>query len=288
VLFVIPWHEYWIIGTTDTSWNLDLDHPAASRADIDYLLTALNGALSDPLGHDDIVGVYAGLRPLLYGEDDSTSKLSREHAVSTADTGLISVAGGKYTTYRIMAKDAVDLAASRLEADVQRCRTDRLPLLGADGFPECKARCAEFAREVGLPEKSVERLLDRYGSLVVELLALIADRPDLGECLEGAGSYLRVEALYAATHEGALHLDDLLTRRTRISIETEDRGLRAAESICALVAETLAWSPEIRERELSHYRARVAAERESQQQRDDRTADAARLGAPDVRTGGRA
>ena len=288
VLFVIPWYEHWIIGTTDTSWDLDLDHPAASRADIDYLLTTLNGALSDPLGHDDIFGVYAGLRPLLYGEDDATSKLSREHAVSTADSGLISVAGGKYTTYRVMAKDAVDLAASRLEAGVQRCRTDRLPLLGADGFPECKARCAEFAREVGLPEKHVERLLDRYGSLVVELLALIADRPDLGECLEGAGSYLRVEALYAATHEGALHLDDLLTRRTRISIETEDRGLRAAESICELVAETLGWSPEIRERELSHYRARVAAERESQEQRDDRTADAARLGAPDVRTGGRA
>jgi glycerol-3-phosphate dehydrogenase len=287
VLFVIPWHEYWIIGTTDTSWNLDLDHPAASRADIDYLLTALNGALSDPLGHDDIVGVYAGLRPLLYGEDDSTSKLSREHAVSTADTGLISVAGGKYTTYRIMAKDAVDLAASRLEADVQRCRTDRLPLLGADGFPGCKARCAELAREVGLSEERVERLLERYGSLTAELLALIADRPNLGECIDGADGYLRVEALYAATHEGALHLDDLLTRRTRISIETEDRGLRAAESICELVANTLEWNSEARERELSHYRSRVAAERESQEQRDDRTADAARLGAPDVRTSGR-
>ena len=288
VLFVIPWYEHWIIGTTDTNWNLDLDHPAASRADIDYLLATLNGVLSDPLGHDDIVGVYAGLRPLLYGEDDATSKLSREHAVSTADSALISVAGGKYTTYRVMAKDAIDLAVSRLEADVPRCRTDRLPLLGADGFPECKVRCAALAREVGLSEQHVEHLLGRYGSLTVELLTLIADRPDLGECLEGAGSYLRVEALYAATHEGALHLDDLLTRRTRISIETEDRGLRAAESICGLVAETLEWSPEIQERELSHYRARVAAERESQEQRDDRTADAARLGAPDVRTGGRA
>jgi len=119
------------------------------------------------------------------------------------------------------------------------------------------------------------------------LLALIADRPELGEPLEGAPGYLRVEALYAATHEGALHLDDLLTRRTRISIETQDRGLRAAEAVCELVAEALDWGPETRERELSHYRARVAAERESQEQRDDRTADAARLGAPDVRTSGR-
>jgi glycerol-3-phosphate dehydrogenase len=288
VLFVIPWYEHWIIGTTDTSWDLDLDHPAASRADIDYLLTTLNESLSDPLGHDDIVGVYAGLRPLLYGEDDATSQLSREHAVSTADTGLISVAGGKYTTYRVMAKDAVDLAASRLEANVPHCRTDRLPLLGAEGFLDCQARCARLARESGLSEDCVERLLNRYGSLTMELLALIADRPDLGEHLEGGGSYLRVEALYAATHEGALHLDDLLTRRTRISIETEDRGLRAAEAVCELVAETLGWSPEARERELSHYRARVAAERESQEQHDDRTADAARLGAPDVRTSGRA
>jgi len=288
VLFVIPWYEHWIVGTTDTSWNLDLDHPAASRADIDYLLTTLNRVLAHPLGHADIVGVYAGLRPLLYGEDDATSKLSREHAVSTADSGLISVAGGKYTTYRIMAKDAVDVAASQLAAGVPGCRTDRLPLLGAEGFPECKARCAELGRKAQMTEKCVDRLLDRYGSLTLELFALIADRPDLAEPLEGGGGYLRVEALYAASHEGALHLDDLLTRRTRISIETEDRGLRAAEAVCELVAEALDWNRDARERELSHYRARVAAERESQEQRDDLTADAARLGAPDVRTSGRA
>jgi glycerol-3-phosphate dehydrogenase len=288
VLFVIPWYEHWIVGTTDTSWNLDLDHPAASRADIDYLLTTLNRVLAHPLGHADIVGVYAGLRPLLYGEDDATSKLSREHAVSTADSGLISVAGGKYTTYRIMAKDAVDVAASQLAAGGPGCRTDRLPLLGAEGFPECRARCAELGRKVKLTEKCVDRLLNRYGSLALELFALIADRPDLAEPLEGGGGYLRVEALYAATHEGALHLDDLLTRRTRISIETEDRGLRAAEAVCELVAEALDWNRDARERELSHYRARVAAERESQEQRDDLTADAARLGAPDVRTSGRA
>jgi glycerol-3-phosphate dehydrogenase len=186
-----------------------------------------------------------------------------------------------------MAKDAIDLAASRLESDVQPSRTDRLPLIGAEGFPDCRARCVELASEVGLGVQRVERLLDRYGSLTLELLAQIADRPDLGENLDGADGYLRVEALYAATHEGALHLDDLLTRRTRISIETDDRGLRAAEAVCELVAEALEWSPEDCERELSHYRARVAAERDSQEQRDDRTADAARLGAPDVRTGRR-
>ena len=109
---------------------------------------------------------------------------------------------------------------------------------------------------------------------------------ELGEPLEGAEAYLRVEALYAATHEGALHLDDLLTRRTRISIETTDRGIRAARTVADLMAEALGWSSQTREREIAHYEARVAAERESQEQFDDRTADAARLGAPDVRRSG--
>ncbi|HXV35618.1 MAG TPA: glycerol-3-phosphate dehydrogenase/oxidase [Myxococcota bacterium] len=288
VLFVIPWYEHWIIGTTDTSWDLDLDHPAASRADIDYLLAHVNAWLAKPLGHADIVGVYAGLRPLLYGESDSTSTLSREHAVSIADSGLISVAGGKYTTYRVMARDAVDAAVQSLGGGARACRTHLLPLLGAEGYPECRARCAQRARELGLREASVERLVDRYGSLANGLLEQIAQRRDLGAPLEGAPGYLRAELLYAATHEGALHLDDLLTRRTRISIETEDRGLKAAETVCELVAPTLGWDARARERELFHYRARVAAERESQQQLDDRTADAARLGAPDVRTSGRA
>lgn len=287
VLFVIPWRDHWIVGTTDTAWNLDLDHPAASRKDIDYLLATLNAVLDRPLAHRDIVGVYAGLRPLLYGEDDSTSRLSREHAVSTADSGLISVAGGKYTTYRIMAKDAVDLVASRLAAAVPPSSTHRLPLLGAEGYEDLRERRAEIARRAGLQEASLERLLERYGSRCTELLAMIGERPELGEPLEGGEAYLRCEALYAATHEGALHLDDLLTRRLRVSIETPDRGLRAAESASQLVSEALGWSEEIRQREILHYQARVAAERESQEQFDDRTADAARLGAPDVRTSGR-
>lgn len=288
VLFVIPWRDHWVIGTTDTGWNLDLDHPAASRKDIDYLLTTLNAVLSNPLEHRDIVGVYAGLRPLLYGEDDSTSRLSREHAVSTADSGLISVAGGKYTTYRIMAKDAVDLAARRLDAAVPPSSTHRLPLIGAEGYQSLLERRSELARQAGLPETRIAGLLERYGSCCTELLAMIEERPELGEPLEGAEAYLRCEALYAATHEGVLHLDDLLTRRLRVSIETPDRGLRAAQSVSNLVSAALGWSEETRQREIVHYEARVAAERESQEQLDDRTADAARLGAPDVRTGGRA
>jgi glycerol-3-phosphate dehydrogenase len=134
VLFVIPWKNQWLIGTTDTDWNLDLAHPAATRADIDYLLDRVNRVLVTPLGQHDIQGVYAGLRPLLAGESEESSALSREHAVAQVVPGLISIAGGKYTTYRVMAADAVDAAAEELPRRVQPSCTDRVPLLGADGF----------------------------------------------------------------------------------------------------------------------------------------------------------
>jgi glycerol-3-phosphate dehydrogenase len=123
--------------------------------------------------------------------------------------------------------------------------------------------------------------------LVTEVLSSIDDKPDLGRPLPGAEEYLRAEIRYAASNEGALHLDDVLTRRTRISIETFDRGLGAAPEVAELMGDVLGWDEETRRRELWHYEARVAAERESQAQPDDRTADAARLGAPDVRTGRR-
>ena len=136
VLLVIPFDEFWIVGTTDTPWSLGRAHPAASQKDIDYLLEWVNTVLADPLRRDDVVGVYAGLRPLLAGESDSTSKLSREHAVVNNGRGLISVAGGKYTTYRIMASDAVDAIAGYIDRPIAPSRTQKIPLVGADGFLE--------------------------------------------------------------------------------------------------------------------------------------------------------
>ncbi|MCZ6783301.1 MAG: glycerol-3-phosphate dehydrogenase/oxidase [Proteobacteria bacterium] len=286
VLFVIPWKLHWIIGTTDTDWNLDLAHPAASRSNVEYLLDTLNTVLSQPLRRDDIEGVYAGLRPLLHGESDATSKLSREHAVSQSVSGLISVAGGKYTTYRVMAKDAIDLAARDIEKRIPESCTHRVPLVGAQGYAGFWNRRESIARETGLHVTQVEHLLTRHGSRITELLDLIRARPELGEPIEGADSYLQVEAWYAAAHEAALHLDDVLTRRTRISIETFDRGVAAARPVARLMQEVLGWDEATVAREIQHYDARVAAERESQEQPDDRTADAARLGAPDVRMGG--
>ncbi len=285
VLFVIPWGEHWIIGTTDTDWDLDLAHPAASQRDIDYLLSHVNELLVDPLLPEDIVGVYAGLRPLLHGESEATSKLSREHAVSEPVPSFFTVAGGKYTTYRVMAAETVDAVCERAGLTTSSI-TSGVPLVGAAGWERVRAHRARLARthEVSVP--TIDHLIGRYGGEVDELLDLIAADPELGTPLPGAPRYLRAEVRRAVTHEGALHVSDVMTRRTRISIEARDRGLAAAEVVAHLMADGLGWDDAAVERELWHYHSRVDAERDAQRQPDDATADAARLGAPDVRTGG--
>jgi glycerol-3-phosphate dehydrogenase len=282
VLFVIPWGRHWIIGTTDTDWMLDKAHPAASSSDIDYLLREVNKVLNSPLQRADVEGVYAGLRPLLEGESESTSKLSREHAVGSPSPGLVVVAGGKYTTYRVMAEDAVDAAVHGLGDNVPASCTEKVPLLGAEGFPALWNLRQTLAAETGLHVARIEHLLGRYGSLIDEVLAFVKADPTLGKPVDGADDYLRAEIVYAASHEGARHIEDVMTRRTRISIETFDRGLTAVQPIAELMAKVLGWTTEQIEREIKHYRLRVEAERASQEQPDDETADATRLGAPEV------
>jgi glycerol-3-phosphate dehydrogenase len=283
VLFVIPWGRHWIIGTTDTDWSLDKAHPAASSRDIDYLLEHVNSVLSSPLTREDVEGVYAGLRPLLSGESESTSKLSREHVVGHPVPGLVVVAGGKYTTYRVMGKDAVDEAAFGLDQRVPESCTDRVPLIGADGYQALWNQRRTLATQTGIHPARVEHLLNRYGSMVPELLAMIQEDPALAEPLPGADDYLAVEARYAVTHEGARHVDDVLARRTRISIESWDRGVAAAPAVAELMAGPLGWDADQAQREVDHYLARVRAERDSQTKPDDDTAEAARLGAPEIR-----
>jgi glycerol-3-phosphate dehydrogenase len=283
VLFVLPWGGHWIIGTTDTDWSLDRAHPAASAHDIGYLLTQVNQVLDKPLTTADIEGVWAGLRPLLAGEDDATSALSREHAVVEPMLGLFLVAGGKLTTYRVMAADVVDRAARRLGRAVPGSTTATLPLLGADGYAGMWRDRGLLARRHRVEVGVVEHLLERYGGVATELLAMMDGSPELAEPVSGAPEYLAAEIAYGARAEAALHLDDALTRRTRISVETPHRGEDSADHAAALMAAELDWSRADVEREIAHYRARVAAERESQRMPDDLTADAARLGAPDVR-----
>ena len=282
VLFVIPWGRHWIIGTTDTDWDLDKAHPAASAADIDYVLEHVNAVLEQPLTHADVEGVYAGLRPLLTGESESTSQLSREHTVAVPVPGMVAVAGGKYTTYRIMARDAIDVVARNLDRTVPESATHVTPLLGASGFQALWNRRVYVARDSGVHVAWIEHLLRRYGARIHDLLALIAERPELGEPLPGADDYLAVEVTYACSHEGALHLDDVLARRTRISIETWDRGLEASVHAARLMAEVLGWDEGTANAEIEIYRARVEAERRSQEQPNDQAADFERTSAPDV------
>ncbi len=282
VLFVIPWGRHWIVGTTDTDWSLDKAHPAATAADIDYLLDHVNSVLNTPLNREDVEGVYAGLRPLLSGESESTSKLSREHVVGHPVPGLVVIAGGKYTTYRVMAKDAVDAAADSLGGRVPPSVTADVPLLGAVGYQAITNQRAHLAAGSGLHVARIDHLLGRYGSLVHELLALVRADPSLGEPLEGAGDYLRAEVVYAASHEGARHVEDVLARRTRISIETWDRGLAAARPTAELMAPVLGWGSADVEREVAHYTKRVTAERASQEMPDDESAEQVRLTAPEA------
>ncbi|GII90845.1 glycerol-3-phosphate dehydrogenase/oxidase [Sinosporangium siamense] len=282
VLFVIPWGRHWIVGTTDTEWTLDKVHPAASRGDIDYVLDHVNAVLSVPLTRDDVEGVYAGLRPLLAGESDETSKLSREHVVTHPVPGLVMVAGGKYTTYRVMARDAVDAVAHGLDQRVPPSCTDRIPLAGGEGYQALWNARHRLAHSSGLHVARIEHLLRRYGSLIDEVLQLIEQDPSLGRPLSGADDYLRAEIVYAATHEGARHLNDVLTRRTHISIETFHRGLAVAAEAAELMAGPLGWDGEHIKREVEYYTKRIEAERLSQEQDTDQEADAIRLGAPEI------
>ncbi len=286
VLFVIPWGRHWLIGTTDTAWDLDKAHPAASRADIDYILEHVNAILREPLDHSDVEGVYAGLRPLLTGESEPTSKISREHTVVTPVPGLVMIAGGKYTTYRVMGRDAVDAAGHSLattgRSGIAPSVTDTVRLLGAEAFEVRSNQRVGLARRSGLHVARIDHLLGRYGGMVDDLLALVAERPELGQPLEGADDYLAAEVVYAVTHEGARHLDDVLTRRTRISIETFDRGVAAAAPAARLMAGELGWGDDRVVEEVQHYQRRVEAERRSQAMPTDQEADEARVAVRDI------
>jgi glycerol-3-phosphate dehydrogenase len=282
VLFVIPWGRHWLIGTTDNDWSLDKSHPAATATDIEYLLNHLNRVLVTPLSDVDIEGVYAGLRPLLAGESEQTSKLSRDHQVGHPVPGLVVVAGGKYTTYRKMAEDAVDEAVRSLDSRVAPSCTADLPLVGADGYRGLWNRRHLIAQQSGLHVARIEHLLNRYGSLIDEVLALIADDPALADPLPGADDYLGAEAMYATSHEGALHVDDVLARRTRASIETWSRGVQAVQTVARLMGGVLGWSQQEIDREVDAYQQRVQAERQSQTAATDTAADSARLAATDL------
>jgi glycerol-3-phosphate dehydrogenase len=224
VLFVIPWGRHWIVGTTDTPWTHDKAHPAATAKDIDYILEHVNEVLRTPLTHADVEGVYAGLRPLLSGESDATSKLSREHVVAHPAPGLVVVAGGKYTTVPRHGEGRRRRGRPgprRAGAPVHHRRRAARRCGGLHALWHQRHRLAESS---GLHVARIEHLLRRQGSLIYELLALVAEDPSLGRAGGGERGLPAGRDRLRGVARGARHLDDVLARRTRLSIETYDRG----------------------------------------------------------------
>jgi len=268
VLFFIPWGEHWIVGTTDTDFAGDRAEPVATEDDIEYILAAANRVLARPLTRADVVAVYAGLRPLvdpaLGNGSKPTTKLSREHVVDAPVPGLTSIAGGKFTTYRLMARDVVDAAVADFGRDLGRevpgSVTDQVPLLGADGLAAVQPAAGRLAEDYGVSRAAVEHLLGRYGTLAVEVLDLIRDDSALARPLASGHPYLRAEVAYAVTCEDALHLEDVLMRRTRLFIESADSGASVAAEVAVIMGRLLGWSRRRRAAETRRYLDLIEAE----------------------------
>jgi glycerol-3-phosphate dehydrogenase len=264
VLFLIPWGDKWIVGTTDTPYDGDRAHPYATSEDVQYILDQANKVLDPQLKREEIIGVYAGLRPLVANTKGSaTTKLSREHTTDRSAPGFVSIAGGKYTTYRVMGKDAIDLAVTDLRRIVNSSCTEKLPLVGADGYYALTQQSAQIAAQFALDEKSVIHLLNRYGSLISEVLELITEDKKLAKPLSEGLPYLKAEIVYAASHEGAMSVDDVISRRTRLAFEAPHAGIDLAEDIATLIAPVLGWGAKEKKASIAEYKAGVAAEVEA-------------------------
>ena len=245
VLFLLPWGANWIVGTTDTARepSESLADPVATEEEVDYLLGQANRWLARPLRREDVIDTYAGYRPLVAEESaEATTQVSREHMVFHPVPGLVAIAGGKYTTYRVMAADAVDAAVADLDDEaVAESSTSDIPLVGAVGFTDLWADRASLAERWDLPVETVELLLRRHGSRVSEVFDALAADPALREPLPPEGRHLAAEAVVAVTHQGALDLEDVLVRRLRLTPESPDHGLAAAAAVAPLIAPHLGW-----------------------------------------------
>lgn len=284
VLFVIPWSRYWVIGTTDTPWTEDLVNPTATAADIDYVINEANKVLVSPLDRSDVIGTWAGLRPLLQPgtkEGTQSSKVSREHTVASPVPGLTVIAGGKFTTYRIMAKDAVDFATgqrSRASTSV----TERIPLIGAEGLAAARTEVDAVVAGFGWSAGLVDHLVHRYGANIRDIAEITTQTPHLAAPLAAAPAYLRAEISYAVSHEGAMHLDDILMRRTRMVYEYPDEATAALDEVAAIAGPMLGWTAQQQAHEVAVYRERAAAEARAALEPDDSSAAGVRATVDDI------
>jgi glycerol-3-phosphate dehydrogenase len=259
VIIIRRWGDYWLLGTTDTPYDGDFANPRVEDAEIDYLLRNINRYLGKKIWRTDIVGAFAGLRPLLASDDPgTTSALSRDHSVLPGPEGMVTIVGGKYTTYRAMAADAVDAVAGPLGRAVPPSMSEELPVIGSTGWRATLRQATLLAARYDVDPAQVRRLVCRYGALTEEVLA--AD-PALNRPLPGAPGYLAAEYRYAVSHEGATTLKDILWHRTHVSFETPDGGAAVAPHVAELIAPLLGWDDEDRDAAVKKYREWTAAER---------------------------
>ncbi len=261
-IFVVPWGDHVYLGTTDTDYDGPIDDPRCTADDVAYILDAVNLFVQSPLTEADIVGTWAGLRPLVRGAgSERTADLSRRHAVTTSASGLVTVTGGKLTTYRKMAADTVDACAKVLGRRLRRSPTKKLRLRGAEGTPELRAEGA--AARLGADAEVLAHLAGRFGSEARTVLAMIDADPELGRRLIPSLPYLRAEAVYSARYEMAHTLEDVLARRTRSLLFGRDEAAEHAEEVARLVAPELGWTPAEIARQVEAFRAVTERERAS-------------------------
>jgi glycerol-3-phosphate dehydrogenase len=259
VFFLVPWPDHWIIGTTDAAYEGPPDRPAASGSEVDELLAKVNHVLQVDLTRADVLGTFAGLRPLVGGTvAGSTVKVSREHRIRVDPNGLVHISGGKYTTYRIMARDAVDAALGGAAAG-RPSGTAALPIAGAAAPAQLRALAARLARDHGLSERVATRLVDRHGTDAEAIAELGAGEGLLRPLADGLAQ-IEAEVAWAAREELALSLDDVLARRARLAAELPDRGASIAPRVAALLGAELGWDVDRQAREVESFLALAHAE----------------------------
>jgi glycerol-3-phosphate dehydrogenase len=253
-VFVVPWGEFTYIGTTDTDYDGPIDDPQCTPEDIEYLLRAINLSVTTGITKADITGTWAGLRPLVKSvASGRTADLSRGHQVKRSPSGVVTITGGKLTTYRHMAADAVDEVAAVLGREIGRSRTKKMRLLGADGYESVRASAGG--------DGTLLHLADRYGDEARSVASLIEAEPVLGDPLVPGLPYVKAEAIYAARHEMATSVDDVLSRRTRARLLGRDASAAVAADVAALLAPELGWDAAEQERQVGSYRSSVERER---------------------------
>jgi glycerol-3-phosphate dehydrogenase len=248
-IFVVPWGDRVYLGTTDTDYEGPLEDPQCTPEDVAYILGAINGSITSTIGPEDVLGTWAGLRPLVASaSSERTADLSRRHAVRVSDTGVVTVTGGKLTTYRKMAADTVDAVLPLVgRSKLRRSPTKKLRLHGADGHERV----------------TDAHLAGRFGADARVVQAMVAASPSLAEPLVPGLPYLKAEAVYAARYEMAHTVEDVLSRRTRALLLGRDAAIAAAPSVAALLAPELGWDEAEQARQVASFVERATAERDA-------------------------